>query len=111
MNSGEVHRAESAATTEEIQQEIERTRAELGETAGALAHRLDPKARAKEKLDGARARGAEAATHARAVAHEATRRAQETGQGLYRRRPTAVMGLAAGVVALTVAAVLWRRNG
>jgi ElaB/YqjD/DUF883 family membrane-anchored ribosome-binding protein len=46
----------SAAVTEEhdpeqIQREIERTRAELGDTVEALAHKADVKAQAKQKLD------------------------------------------------------------
>jgi hypothetical protein len=66
---------------EEIQRDIEHTRAQLGETAGALAHKLDPKAQTKERLDRAR------------------------------ERPALTIGVAAGVVALVVVAVLWRRNG
>ena len=49
-------RHSSAASVDEIERDVERTRAQLGETAGALAHKLDAKARAKEKLDHARDR-------------------------------------------------------
>jgi ElaB/YqjD/DUF883 family membrane-anchored ribosome-binding protein len=97
--SGNPGTAPGATSPEEIQQEIERTRAQLGETAGALAHKLDPKAQAKERID-----------HARAVTQEQTHRAQRAGADLYRERPTVVVGIAAGVAALVVAAVLWRRN-
>ncbi len=100
----------SGTTPDEIQHDIERTRAQLGQTADALAHKLDPKAQAKEKVDHARARGAESAAHARAVTQEKTHRAQQAGRNFYRDRPTAVFGVAAGVAALVVAAVLWRRN-
>ena len=100
----------SGDSPEAIQQDIERTRAKLGETADALVHKLDPKAQAKEKLDHIRARGDAAATHARAVTQTKARRAQQAGRNFYRQRPTAVMGMAAGVAALVVAAVLWRRN-
>ncbi|HEX4717251.1 MAG TPA: DUF3618 domain-containing protein [Thermoleophilaceae bacterium] len=37
---------------EEIRREIENTRQELGDTAGALASKTDIKARAKERVDG-----------------------------------------------------------
>jgi ElaB/YqjD/DUF883 family membrane-anchored ribosome-binding protein len=100
----------SGNSPEAIQQDIERTRAQLGETADALAHKLDPKAQAKERLEHARARGDAAATHARAVTQARTRRARQAGRAFYRERPTAAIGVAAGVAALVVVAVLWRRN-
>jgi ElaB/YqjD/DUF883 family membrane-anchored ribosome-binding protein len=100
----------AGATPEEIQQDIERTRAQLGRTADALAHKLDPKAQAKERIEHAKARGDAAATHARAVTQAKAHRAQEAGRRLYRERPTIVLGVAAGVAALVVVAVVWRRN-
>jgi ElaB/YqjD/DUF883 family membrane-anchored ribosome-binding protein len=97
--SGNTVSASPASSPEEIQQEIERTRAQLGETAGALAHKLDPKAQAKERFD-----------HARAATQEKTHRAQQAGRDLYRERPTLVVGMGAGVALLVVVAVVWRRN-
>ncbi len=100
----------SGTSPEAIQQDIERTRAQLGQTADALAHKLDPKAQAKERLDHVRSRGDAAATHLRAVTQSRTHRAQEAGRNLFRRRPSMTVGAAAGVAAVVVAAVLWRRN-
>jgi hypothetical protein len=40
---------EHSPSKEELQADIERTRAELGQTVGALSERLDLKARAKNK--------------------------------------------------------------
>ena len=40
---------------EQIRQEIEETRAELGDTVAAMAHRTDVKAQAKERFDHAKA--------------------------------------------------------
>lgn len=100
----------TGASAEEIEREIERTRQELGETAGALAHKLDAKAQAKEKMQQARARGAESASHARDVTQVKTQRAQQAGRNLYRERPTVVVGVAAGLAVLVVSTVLWRRN-
>jgi ElaB/YqjD/DUF883 family membrane-anchored ribosome-binding protein len=97
-------------TPDEIQQDIERTRAQLGRTADALAHKLDPKAQAKERIEHAKARRDAATTHARAVAQTKAHRAQQAGRRLYRDRPTIVFGVAAGVAALAVVAVMWRRN-
>jgi len=94
------HRGTANPTSEEIQQEIERTRAQLGETAGALAHKLDPKAQAKERFE-----------HAREVTQEKTHRAQQAGRDLYREHQAMVIGAAAtGVAVLVVAAILWRRH-
>jgi len=100
----------SGTTPDAIQQDIERTRAQLGRTADALAYKLDPKAQAKEKFEHAKARGDAATTHARAVTQAKAHRAQEAGQRLYRERPTIVLGMAAGVAAFVVVAVMWRRN-
>jgi hypothetical protein len=100
----------SGTTPEEIQHDIERTRAQLGRTADALAHKLDPKAQAQEKIGHARARGDAAATHVKAVTQAKAHRAQQAGRRLYGERPTVVLGVAAGVAALVVVAVVWRRN-
>ena len=100
----------TGTTPEEIQQDIERTRAQLGRTADALAHKLDPKAQAKERFEHAKARSDAAATHARAVTQARAHRAKQAGQRLYRERPTIFFGVAAGVAALVVVAVVWRRN-
>jgi ElaB/YqjD/DUF883 family membrane-anchored ribosome-binding protein len=40
---------------EQIREEIEETRAELGDTVAAMAHKTDVKAQAKERLDQAKA--------------------------------------------------------
>lgn len=40
---------QAAATPAEVREQVERTRAELGETVQALADKADVKARAKEK--------------------------------------------------------------
>jgi len=110
----ETGQPEAGSTTgsspEEIQQDVERTRAQLGRTADALAHKLDPKAQAKERIEHAKARGGAATTHVRAVTQAKAHRAQEAGRRLYRERPTIVIGVAAGVAALVVVAVVWRRN-
>jgi hypothetical protein len=75
----------SAASVDEIERDVERTRAQLGETAGALAHKLDAKSRAKERLDHAR----------RLVSGD---------------RTVIVAMTAAGAAALVIGVVLWRRN-
>jgi Protein of unknown function (DUF3618) len=56
--------------TEEMRQEIERTRTELGATVEALTHKADVKAQARAKAD-------QAKTHARAKAELAKSQAQE----------------------------------
>lgn len=113
MNANEhpdPHRTTSGGSPDEIQQDIERTRAQLGRTADALAQKLDAKAQMQEKLAHARARGDAATAHARAVTQAKTQRAKQAGSRLYREQPTAVFGVAAGVAALVVVAVVWRRG-
>jgi uncharacterized protein (TIGR03382 family) len=41
-------------TTDELRREIERTRAELGETVEALSHKADVKTQAREKVEHAK---------------------------------------------------------
>ncbi|WP_280390088.1 DUF3618 domain-containing protein, partial [Nocardia wallacei] len=64
--------AEAATPTEPdaIRRDIERTRAELGETVDALAHKADVSARAKEKLH-------DTSTAAQAKASELSARAED----------------------------------
>jgi hypothetical protein len=75
----------AADGVDEIERDVERTRAQLGETAGALAHKLDAKTRAKEKLDQARSRASGG-------------------------RPVIVAVTAVGAAALVIGVVLWRRR-
>lgn len=51
-------------TPEEIQREIEATRAELGDTVEALADKADVKGRAKERIDELKARAPDGAQQA-----------------------------------------------
>lgn len=69
----------------EIEREIENTRSALGETTAALADKLDPKTRAKQAL----------------------RETRETGR---KHRPALICSTAAGLTAVVVAIVIWRRN-
>ena len=46
--------SENESEQEELRREIERTRAELGETVEALSHKADVKAQAREKVDEAK---------------------------------------------------------
>lgn len=83
MNSTQTpdaRRPASAATAEEIEQDIERTRAQLGDTADALAYKLDPRVQAKQKLQEAR------------------------------NRPTLVIAVATTAVAVVVLGVVLRRR-
>jgi hypothetical protein len=69
-------------TPDEVRADIERTRAELAQTVGALTQRLDVKARARSRAD--------------ELAHDA-------------RIRTVTIGLAAAA-ALTVTLLVWRRR-
>jgi osmotically-inducible protein OsmY len=86
-------------TTQELQQEIDRTRERLGDTVEELASRADLKARARDKA-------AEVKVKAQDKATELSGRVRRS-QAVQRRWPLAV---AAGVaVAGAVAVRRWRR--
>jgi len=110
---------------EQLREEIEQTRAELGETAAALAAKTDVKARTKDAAADARARAAQAATDARARAAQAAaeakdRAAQElalTQQQLKNRdvasvarRPVPMIVLAAAASGIAVLAIVLIRR-
>ena len=82
-------------TNAEIQQEIERTRARLGETVDELAAKADVKARARAK-----------ATEMKARATEVSGRVRQS-QAMQRRWPAAV---AAGALVAGAAVLIWRRR-
>jgi hypothetical protein len=109
-------------TASQIQQEIEHTREQLGETVEELAAKADVKARARDKADEVKAKAQNKATEARAKAQnkatEARAKAQSTATAvsaqvnqsefLQRRWPLAAA--AAAGVALISAIVIWRRR-
>jgi hypothetical protein len=70
------------AKVEALRSEIQQTRAELGETVEQLAQRVDVKARAKEKVDEAKARAAAAAAEAREKAREKAQHLADSGREL-----------------------------
>jgi len=91
---------------EELLEEIEDTRELLGETVEELAHRLDVKARAEEKIDEVRENAqarvselGETLQHGGAAAWEQARR-------IAPRRGARLAALTAGIMLL----VLWRRT-
>jgi anti-sigma-K factor RskA len=86
------------STEAELRQDIERTRQQLGETAGALAAKADVKARAKQK--------------ARQVKHQATARirlARDEAAGGWWNDPS-VLAAVAAVVLAGIAITAWRRR-
>jgi hypothetical protein len=102
------------AESDEIQRDIEQTRAELGDTVAELAHKVDVPARVKDKVrqtaEGVQAKTADVTAKARDLGDQAAaklpppiRERLETAITTARRRP---MPLAA--VAAVVLLVLWR---
>jgi len=107
---------------QELRDEIEQTRADLGETVEALAAKADVKARAKDAVDQVKAdvtaKVKNTADQVRADVTDAARAAGErTGQAVdvvreqVRRRPVPLLALVAGVTAAGVVGyLLWRRR-
>lgn len=112
--------AEAAAKPTEpdaIRRDIERTRAELGETVDALAHKADVPARAKEKLHDTSATAQAKADELSARAEDATSRAIATTEAraeqagaAVRRRPVPAAAAAAAAAALVGWRLVRRRN-
>lgn len=96
------------ADTEDIEADIEQTRAELGDTVEALTAKMDVKERARDKVDDTKERARDKIDHTKqrvaekadAVRHTATENPQ-------RAIPVAAIAL---VGALAVAIVIWRRR-
>ena len=91
-----------ADTPEALRQDIERTRAELGETIEALAAKADVKARAHEAADEVRERVQTAAHHAMdTVAYQVGRQRARIGR-LDPRVRVGLVALAVGLVTLLI---------
>jgi Protein of unknown function (DUF3618) len=82
-----------AERQEELRLEIERTRRELGETVEALSHKADVKAQVKERSDHAKEQIRERKEHVQTQVREKAGAAPIPV-------PVAVVGIAAGLLAL-----------
>ncbi|WP_280369087.1 DUF3618 domain-containing protein [Nocardia wallacei] len=111
--------AAAAAPTEPdaIRRDIERTRAELGETVDALAHKADVPARAKEKLHDTSTTAQAKASELSARAEDAAGRAIATTEAradqasaAVRRRPLPAAAAAAAAAVLVTWRLVRRRN-
>ena len=92
---GEV--ATVATDPEALRTQIERTRAELGETVAALAAKADLRSRAAERFG--------------SITGRARRRAAAAGDAVPARAAWPLAAVAALGVAAAVALIAWRRNG
>ncbi|SEG75339.1 MYXO-CTERM domain-containing protein [Thermomonospora echinospora] len=125
--SAGAHQAEAKDGAQELRTDIERTRAELGETVEALASKADVKTRAKDKagqfkenitaqaqhgIETVRDRTAPAAQKAQEKTRELAAKARETSSSEEVRAKAAPGGAAAaaGTGAAAVAVWLWRRR-
>jgi hypothetical protein len=106
------------ASVDELQADIEATRAELGETVEALSAKADIPGRAKQKVADTQATVTEKATHAKDAVAEKTHAAQSAARDAVTDdtgslKPAVKRGLpvAAVVAGLVVIGVLvWRRR-
>jgi uncharacterized protein (TIGR03382 family) len=79
--------------TEQLRREIERTRAELGATVEALAHKTDVKAQAREKAELAKQQAREKAELAKQQAREKAELARSQAQ----QKPAVPIAVGVGV--------------
>lgn len=83
------------ASVADIEADIERTRAELGETVGALSDKLDVKQRVSDKTD--------------EIKHRAQEKVQPAVETVKNRPVVPAAGIAA-VVLVVVGVIAWRRR-
>src|SRR5829696_3153742 len=97
---------------EQIQQEIDATRAELGETVEAVAEKVDFKAQARQRADEAKEKASAKAEEVRVKLSEAAPESAGDGvsqvQELARENPDAVRIGGAFLAGLVVGRALWR---
>ncbi len=106
---GKVVHGSAGDDAQQLREEIELTREHLGATVEQLAAKLDVKSRAQAEAAELTARLKRAGTQARQAAPGCARRAVAQGKKTAReqRVPLAV---AAGVVAVAVALLIWQRS-
>jgi ElaB/YqjD/DUF883 family membrane-anchored ribosome-binding protein len=89
-----------------LREEIEETRAELGNTVEALANKLDVKAQAKNAVSDAKEKAATTLSSVQSTATARAEQLRDTATNTYRSRPQATWGVAAAALAVIVA-VVW----
>jgi ElaB/YqjD/DUF883 family membrane-anchored ribosome-binding protein len=113
--------ADTPADPQELRAEIERTRADLGETVQELAAKADVKARAKQaagdaadrarqKLSGVKDQAAQAAGTAAEKASTVQQRLADSDLPAPMRRPLPLAALAAAVAVVVTLVVVARRR-
>lgn len=98
---------------EELRREIERTRAELGETVEALSHKADVKAQAREKVEHAKAQAQQAKAQAMERVEHAKSQAGEGAQNMQsqaRERPAVPLAVGIGVAIVALWLIRRRRR-
>lgn len=98
------------ASPDEIEADIERTRAELGDTVDALAQKADVKAQARNKVQDIKSGAEERARSARASGEQMAVRAKDAATDEHGKVKPAVPAVAALVLAAMVAILVWRRK-
>ncbi|WP_309133183.1 DUF3618 domain-containing protein [Brevibacterium sp.] len=97
----------SDASPEEIEDDIERTRHDLGETVEELSKRLDVKAQAREQLDTAKEQVAAQVDHAKRTASDYAQKTKDTfTDETGKPNNNAWIGLAVSAVALAALTVV-----
>jgi hypothetical protein len=99
-------------SADELQADIERTRAQLGNTVDALSEKLDVKAQTRHKMESLKQGGAAKVDAVRTCGGEAAARAKNAatdGHGKPKTSLLAGSALAAALLAVG-AAVVWRRR-
>ncbi|WP_394428269.1 DUF3618 domain-containing protein [Streptomyces sp. SGAir0957] len=106
------HDEPTATSTEELRDQVEQTRHELGDTVQALADKADVKARTQEKAAALKEQTAAKASELTAQAKAKAEQAQQVWQDKAPEpvRDKRAMLIAAGVAVVTVVALVRRKK-
>jgi hypothetical protein len=85
-----------------LREEIEETRAELGNTVEALANKLDVKAQAKSAVSDAKDKATTTLSSVQSTAAAGAEQLRDTATNTYRSRPQATWAVAAVALAVVV---------
>ncbi len=98
------------ASADEVEADIARTRAELGDTVDALTQKLDVKAQAQHKADELKDRAGEQIYAAKVQGGAALAHIKDTATDERGQLKPVIPAVAAGLVVVLVAVVIWRRR-
>jgi Protein of unknown function (DUF3618) len=94
-----------------LREEIEQTRADLGDTVEALAHKLDVKAQAKEAVSDVKDKASTTLSSVQSSTAARAGQLRDSATNTYRSKPQVAWGVVAAVVAVALVVAWASRRG